>query len=328
MEQMKNSPRFTIFIPVKNGRNYIAPCVDSILAQTYKNFDLVILGGYSTDGTCAWLRTLEERDPRIKVIFSDQELGIEANWDRIRFSSKNEFMTIVGYDDLLERNFLEEICSLIFSKPEACLYQTHFKLIDYEGSLIRYCAPIPQYEYAAEFIAARMTEIRDSFGTGYVMRSERYDQLGGIPPYSHLPYADDALWVGLMGESFKVTSPRVCFSYRFHANSVSGTPDNEALFEGMSQYLAYLQKLAKGNLDIARVLEIYAPKFVSKRCNSYYYHLVKMHSSCNLVPQQKIQKIKSVLEKFAPQMELDNSFSKLRINLCRKLIAWLSIRCE
>ena len=91
MNPKENSHKYTVFLPVKNGKNYIALCIESILSQTYKNFDLVILAGFSTDGTCAWLKTIEARDSRIKVIFSDEELGIEANWKRILTSHKNEF---------------------------------------------------------------------------------------------------------------------------------------------------------------------------------------------------------------------------------------------
>ena len=322
MEQMENNPRFTIFIPVKNGRNYIAPCVESILAQTYKNFDLVILAGYSTDGTCAWLRTLEARDARIKVIFSDRELGIEDNWGRIRTVPKNEFMTIVGYDDLLEPDFLEEINTLIQSEPEANLYLTHFKLIDSEGKLIRHCKPIPKYETAAEFLAARMAEIRDSFGTGYVMRSDHYDKLGGIPPYPDLLYADDTLWLGLMGNSFKATSHRVCCSYRLHAGSVSGKPDFAALFNGLKQYLNYLRELAKVNDDLANIIKHYGPQYVASRCQDYYCSLLKTSPWGKSVDPLTLSEIEKIMDEFTGDITLDKKCSNRGRRIMMKY--WLS----
>lgn len=205
----KNASNFTIFLPVKNGGEYLPLCVASILAQTYQDFELVILENQSTDGTAEWLQTLEKKDPRIKVIPSSSPLSIEDNWKRILTVPKNKYMTIIGHDDMLEADFLAEINTLIQGDPEASLYQTHFKLIDNEGNMIRLCKPIPKYETAAEFLASRMAEIRDSFGTGYVMRSNHYEQIGGIPIISDLLYADDALWLGLMGTSLKVTSPRI-----------------------------------------------------------------------------------------------------------------------
>lgn len=305
MEQKENYPKFTIFIPVKNGRNYIAPCVESILAQTYKNFDLVILAGYSSDGTCAWLRTLEARDTRIKVIFSDKELGIEDNWNRILAIPKNEFMTIVGYDDLLDSDFLEEINNLIQREPEANLYLTHFKLIDSEGKLIRHCLPIPKYETAAEFLAARMADIRDSFCTGYVMRSEQYDKIGGIPSYKDLLFADDALWIGLMNSLYKVTAHRVCFSYRLHSGSVSGKQNCAALLNGLKQYLGFLRELAKGNDAIANVIKLYGSQYVTKHCQHYYCYFLETTSWGKPVDPLKLSVIEKLMEEFAGNITLD-----------------------
>lgn len=330
MELKENCPKFTIFIPVKNGRNYISPCVESILAQTYNDFDLVILGGHSTDGTCEWLKNLEARDTRIKIIFSDKELGIEGNWGRILSTQKNEFMTIVGYDDLLEPDFLEKINSLIQNEPNANLYLTHFKLIDSKGKLIRHCMPIPKYETAAEFLAARMAGIRDSFGTGYVMRSDHYDKFGGIPPFSNLLYADDALWLGLMGNSFKVTSPRVCFSYRLHSASVSGMRNPVALFKGLNQYLGLLSNMARENNELARVIKLYAPQHVARRSQYFYYHylLVKLTPWWRRVDQIKLSELELLLKKFAPETALDKSYMRFSRGLCKILMAWLARKCN
>jgi glycosyltransferase involved in cell wall biosynthesis len=320
MEQMKNYPGFTIFIPVKNGRNYLSPCVESILAQTYQNFELVILAGFSSDGTCEWLKNLAERDSRIKVVFSDTELGIAGNWRRILTSPKNEFMTIIGYDDLLAPNFLEEITSLIQSEPEASLYQTHFEVIDSAGKLIRHCRPIPKTEKAAEFLAARMAGIRDSFATGYVMRSKHYDAIGGIPLFSDLLYADDALWLGLMGNSFKVTSPRVCFSYRYHLDSVSGTANQVSLFAGLQQYLAFLQEMARDNSDLARVLKIYGPQYVAKWCQNYFYHLVRVAPWGQPVDPEKRREIERLMQDFASEARLDTTSTKFKLLFWRRLV--------
>ncbi|MEQ1837112.1 MAG: glycosyltransferase [Candidatus Nitrotoga sp.] len=326
MELKENCLKFTIFIPVKNGRNYISPCVESILAQTYKDFDLVILGGHSTDGTCEWLKNLEARDTRIKIIFSDKELGIEGNWGRILSTQKNEFMTIVGYDDLLEPDFLEQINSLIQSEPDASLYLTHFNLIDSTGKPIRLCMPIPKYETASEFLAARMAGIRDSFGTGYVMRSDLYDKVGGIPPFSNLLYADDALWLGLMGNSFKATSPQVCFSYRLHSGSVSGKRNPEALFNGLRQYLDLLRNMAQGNKELSMVIKQYLPQHVVRQSQYFYYHysFLKMTPWGKRDAQKKLSEIALLLKEFAPEAVLNKSYSR---RLC-KLIAWIAHKCD
>lgn len=306
---MSDRPRFTVFIPVKNGKNYLAPCIDSLLAQTYPDFELVILGGFSTDGTCDWLKGQEARDGRIKVLLSDVELGIAGNWSRILALPKREFMTIVGYDDLLDPDFLEVMSSLIELEPGHDLYHAHFRLIDDEGRFIRNCRPMPAYETAADFVAARMDSIRDSFGTGYVMRSAAYDRVGGIPAYPDLLYADDALWVKLMQPKPKVTSHRVCFSYRFHGASVSASPNVQALFNALITYWRFLQELATRDESMAQVLQLYGQRHVSAVCQWFYDVLYRERSLPQDERVREVARIREFLGEAAADMRLDESLS-------------------
>lgn len=319
---------FTVVLPVKNGGEYLPLCVASILAQTYQGFELVILENQSTDGTTEWLQTLEETDSRVKVIPAKTSLSMEENWNRILDVPKKEYMTVIGHDDLLEPDFLDEINSLIDSEPEANLYLTHFKLIDSKGKLIRHCKPIPKHETSAGFLAARMAEIRDSFGTGHVIRSEIYDKLRGIPLYKNLLYADDALWLSLMHHSYKATSSKVCFSYRLHSGSASGKPNQEALFDGLKQYLVLLGNLASEDEDMARVINMYAPQYVSKRLLSTYYHdlldAFRWKRRDNTI---KLSELESMLKKFAPEATLDKSYRGLLVWGCRGMAAWLFSKC-
>src|SRR5436305_12023686 len=103
--------KFSIILPVKNGGNYIKECVQSILLQTYTDFTLHILENKSTDGTAEWLQTL--KDERIVIIPSETSLTIEENWARILSIEKNEFMTIIGHDDLFDTNYLQIMNGLI-----------------------------------------------------------------------------------------------------------------------------------------------------------------------------------------------------------------------
>jgi glycosyltransferase involved in cell wall biosynthesis len=312
---IKRGLKFSIFLPVNNGGEYLPLCVESILAQSYQDYNLVILENQSTDGTSEWLRALERKDPKVKVITSKAALSIEDNWKRILTVPKNEFMTVIGHDDLLEPNFLEETNKTIQEEPDANLYLTHYKLIDSRGKLIRYCKPIPKQESAAEFLAARMAEIRDSVGAGSVMRSRQYDDVGGIPAYPNLMFADDALWVKLIGTTFIATSPQVCFSYRFHPDSVSGTPSQAALFAGLKQYFGFLRELAMGNADMSRVIKLYGPKYVAKWCQNYYYHLVKVAPWGRQVDRERLMEIERFMKEFASETVLDTSSTKFQLIL-------------
>ncbi len=256
------SKLFTIALPVRNGGAYLRECVESILAQSCGDFDLAILDNASTDGTTEWLATL--RDERIRLYPADRPLSIQENWARIKTIPKNEFLTTIGHDDLLDPGFLEIISGLIHAHPDAGLYLTHFRLIDGEGKFLRHCRPMPARETAREFVGVRLCELRDSFGTGHVLRSAVYDAIGGIPPYPNLLFADDALFIQAIGGSYRATALDEAFSYRWHASSASGSCTMGGLFASLEQYGSLLADQRGGDPALAEVLRRYFPRYAAR----------------------------------------------------------------
>ena len=207
--------KFGIILPVKDGGEYVKECVTSILSQTLQDFNLIVLDNCSTDGTLEWLQSLN--DNRIIIHESPKPLSIEENWARISSVPKNEFITLIGHDDILNENYLQVMNNLILKHPSASLYQTHFQYIDANGKILRNCKPMDEIQYAHEFLACFMCETIDSTGTGYMMRSKDYDTVGGMDPsFDNLIFADYALWINLTMKSYKSTSFEMCFNYRIH----------------------------------------------------------------------------------------------------------------
>ncbi|MES1249586.1 MAG: glycosyltransferase family 2 protein, partial [Chitinophaga rupis] len=181
--------KFSIILPVRNGGDYVKECVSSILQQTLEDFNCIVLDNCSTDGTSEWLRSLN--DPRIVLVPSERSLTIEENWSRIKNVIRNEFMTMIGHDDLLHPHYLQEMNDLIARHPGATLYQTHYSYIDGSGSLVRHCLPMDEVQQVHEFLACQMARTIDSTGTGYMMRSADYDRVGGMPAdFPNLIFAD------------------------------------------------------------------------------------------------------------------------------------------
>jgi len=243
---------FLIALPVRNGGEHFRECVRSVLAQTYPHFELLVLDNASTDDSIEWLRSQD--DPRIRLVQSLLSLGIEDSWGRLMtVSTAHDFMTVTGHDDIFYPDFLETINGLIDAHPDAGLYHTHYHLIDGQGGRIRPCTPMPARERDHEFLAARLSLRRDSFGTGYVFRPADYLRVGGIPLYRKLLFADDVLWLRLMEGSYRATHPGRHFAYRVHTGSASYSPDWRPTFEALHSYLAFL-KQAVASPQIAAVL--------------------------------------------------------------------------
>ena len=219
------SPRFAVFLPVRNGANYLAQAIDSILAQSVTDFALVILDNRSSDDTVAVARRYA--DPRITVIEGTADLGIYESWRRVHDllaagDFTPEFVTIIGHDDILYPDFVQTISDLIAAYPDASLYQTHFDLIDGQGRVRRACRPIPTREFAKDFFLSRCWAMRDSFGTGYVFRACDYVKVGGMPDLPLLLWSDDLLIIALTSLAYKACAGPASFAYRLHYGSASG----------------------------------------------------------------------------------------------------------
>lgn len=265
--------KYSIVLPVRNGGHYVKECVNSILAQTINDFNLVVLDNNSTDGTVEWLESLG--DKRIIIYRSEVSLTMEDNWGRIKNVPRNEFMTMIGHDDLLYPSYLEEMGKLIQKHPEASLYQTHYNFINNKGEHTGFCLPMDEVQYGHEFLACQMARTINSMGTGYMMRSSDYDALGGMPQhYPNLLFADYELWVRLANLNYKATSPEKAFSYRVH-QSISRTTDGVRYQEAFLRYMTFLKELQEKGEQFRQVIARYGNEMLLYHCESLSHRLLK-----------------------------------------------------
>ncbi|MEO5648160.1 MAG: glycosyltransferase family A protein, partial [Chitinophagaceae bacterium] len=96
---------YSIILPVRNGGAYVKECVSSILSQTLNNFNLIVLDNCSTDDTVSWIEQLG--DSRVVIYKTGLPLTMVENWARIATIDKNEFMTLIGHDDILHPGYLQ-----------------------------------------------------------------------------------------------------------------------------------------------------------------------------------------------------------------------------
>lgn len=309
--------KFGIILPVHNGGEYVKECVHSILQQTCPDLNLVILENNSNDGTFEWLQSLS--DERIILHSTKEPLNIQTNWARIREIKKNEFITIIGHDDILLPHYLEEMDRLIKKHPHASLYQTHFTFINSVGQFSRICMPMDEIQSGQEFLACQMARTMDSMGTGYMMRSNDYDEVHGIPTdYPNLIFADYHLWVQLSLINYKATSPATCFKYRLH-NSASKLTNGEEYRIAFEKYVHFMASLAAKNEKVKNVVEKYGHDMLMYFCESLSHRILKTPVQCRTIQVEEfIQKCKSYATILIPGQPFDPS-DKFRIRIAAKL---------
>ena len=99
-------PQITVAMPVYNGEGYVHLAIQSVLDQTYSDFELLIVDNCSTDGTLEVIKAFS--DPRIRLHVNSSNLGMVGNWNRSVELATGEYIKFLSHDDLLDTTCLEE----------------------------------------------------------------------------------------------------------------------------------------------------------------------------------------------------------------------------
>jgi glycosyltransferase involved in cell wall biosynthesis len=304
---------FTIIIPFKSGKNYLLDCLHSVLVQDYPHFDIIILADNTSNIDDALDAVHALQNSKISIQASDQNIDILQNWGRIKDLTKNEYMTILGYDDLLEKSFLSSINDLINQQPEASLYHTHFNYINSKSALIKNCQPMPNRLNASDYLEYALNEKIDIMATGYVFKSSDYDALGGIPiHYPNLIYADLQLWLDLTKKSYLAVDPSAQFSFRIHASTTKISKD-KILLDAFIIFLDYLNNLRNASTSLEQVIKANAQKFCESTTKAIAHRLLRTPRGL-----RKGLSIDLMIEKIAGKSKtLGISYEPLKINSIR-----------
>lgn len=139
-ERADRMKKVTIGLPVYNGANYLAAGLDSILAQSYPDFDLLISDNASTDATEEICRAYASRDKRIRYIRQPQNLGAAANYNLVARMNESPYFKWAAHDDLLAPDFLAACVDALDRDPAVVLASPGTILIDETGAPLPYSA--------------------------------------------------------------------------------------------------------------------------------------------------------------------------------------------
>ena len=116
------NPKLCILLASYNGEKYISEQLDSIINQTYKNWELIIRDDGSKDETVTILNKYEKKDERIKILRDDKgNLGFLKNFEELLFNAKEEFVLFSDQDDFWLKNKLEKFVEKIRDLDEKVL---------------------------------------------------------------------------------------------------------------------------------------------------------------------------------------------------------------
>ena len=128
-----SQPRVSIGMPVYNGDFFLKEALNSLLAQTFEDFELIISDNASTDSTEEICREYAAQDNHIRYYRNEQNLGATRNFNRVVDLSNGEYFMWANHDDLYAPEFLKQCVEALDSKPSAILSYSRSILIDEEG---------------------------------------------------------------------------------------------------------------------------------------------------------------------------------------------------
>lgn len=125
---MKGTPLVSIVIPVYNRETYIIDAIESSLAQTYENIEIIVVDNKSTDRTMDVLLDYERKDSRIRVFQNDENIGPVLNWKRCFEEAKGDYIKVLWSDDWMENDFVKKAIQLF--DDETAFVMSSIKLVN------------------------------------------------------------------------------------------------------------------------------------------------------------------------------------------------------
>ena len=140
----KSMPLVSVITPCYNGEPYLAECIESVLNQTYENFEYIIVDNKSTDGSLQTAQKYAELDSRIRIVRNDEFLIQLENYNHTfrQISSQSVYCKMVQADDWMFSNCLEEMVKLAESNPSVGIVCS-YTLLDYGHRTRVYLTGLP-----------------------------------------------------------------------------------------------------------------------------------------------------------------------------------------
>jgi glycosyltransferase involved in cell wall biosynthesis len=222
-------PTVSICLPVFNGENYLAESVESMLAQTFTDFELIISDNASTDRTEEISRGFVESDPRVRYHRNSSNVGGARNQAVAMELARGEFIHLAAHDDKLAPTHLEECLAALAARPDAVIAFSATVVINDVGG------PVLEYRSTRGTAATPSERFRELIFRDHNCDSVygviRAEVVHGVRPLENFIDADK-VWLcrmAFLGPFVSIDRP--LFYKRFHAkNHVTNWRDRMAWY--------------------------------------------------------------------------------------------------
>jgi glycosyltransferase involved in cell wall biosynthesis len=210
------APTVSVLLPVYNAETYLRASLDSVLSQTFVDFELLAFDDGSTDGSLAILREYEASECRLKV-FSRENRGLVPTLNELIKLARGRYLARLDADDIcLPERFRKQV-AFLESSPDHNVVGGWFEFINAKGQPIGVVRPPTSHEKIDQANLRGLSSIchpTAMIRKSAVIRAGYYDEKLG-------PAEDLDLWLRLAEMGKVANIPEIVLCYRIHSASVS-----------------------------------------------------------------------------------------------------------
>lgn len=248
---MKNSILISVVMPNYNGHRFVEQAIDSVLNQTYQNFELIVVDDCSNDDSLSLIEHKAQSDNRIRVIALEHNAGV-ANARNVGIKeAKGEYIALLDNDDLWTEDKLER--QLALAQKGADIVYCSYDFIDEENNSIKKPFIVPQETNFNKMLASSVISCSTSFIKTELMQAYPFN-----PDFYHEDYV---LWMELL---------RVCPTaygdqkVLMHYRQVTGSRSNKKGNAAKERWNTYRKALKLNTVTSAWAFVRYAVNGVMK----------------------------------------------------------------
>jgi glycosyltransferase involved in cell wall biosynthesis len=211
---MLESPKVTVVIPVYNREKYIADAIDSILAQTFTHFELLVIDDGSTDKTQEVIQSYH--DPRIRLVCNETNEGIPKTRNKGIRLARGEYLAFLDSDDWAYPERLAKQVAFLDSHPDYVAVGAWIEWMDEEGRYLRRAKrkPVLPDEIAAQRLFQQGIENSTSMARTAVLREYGHQEQYDVSE-------DFDLWARIAAKHKLATLPKILLRRRMHAGRIT-----------------------------------------------------------------------------------------------------------
>jgi len=274
---INNCPKVTVCLPTYNSREFLTQAIDSILEQTFTDFELIISDDCSTDNTPEVIRSYLQKDSRIKYLQNSKNLGLFPNWNRCLESASGEYITVFAQDDVMLPRNLEQKVKILDKYRNVGLVTSSIIVVDSENNYLNW----DWANYAEDSLVNGEEWTRKNLGEAnpiccpfVLMRRQVLEKVGGKFNDNYDFAADLELWlrIGLVADLYFLKE--VLGYYRWHEGNKTHSFDD---FYQVKEHLHICSNLIDSSNLSGSELNDWETKVLSRTVKWVSYYRIYRH---------------------------------------------------